>query len=691
MSRPNALSIVFAIATIVLPMPQLAHARPNLGHGGGHGGMARPAGGMARPAARPAGAMARPSMPNVQRPQMQRPQVQRPAMQRPNMNIQRPAVQRPNVNIPRPGMQRPNIPQRPSLGNVPRPGMARPSLPTASTRPAPRPGLGSLRPTGPKPGTGIATRPAPAPGLSRPAPGLSRPAPGLSRPAPGLSRPTARPAFPRPSIQNRPGLGGDRPTLGNIQRPTTLPGRLPNRPGIGGINRPEIGDGNIGSGNLGIGSGNIGSGNWGNNNNFNNINVNRPWGGNWNGGDWGYPGYGGGYHGGWANNWNNGYVNPHYGGWYNGCWSGNYGYGGGWWAPFALGAATWGLASTIGNWGLGYGSFGYGAMGYPGGAYVNPYYSGMPSAVVASSPYDYSQPVVVNNYVTNDGDLTNSTDADGGTATAEAAPAPSPSDRVFDEALAKFKAGDYAAALAGCDKAVKLAPKDTVIHEVRALALFALGRYPEAAATLNAVLATAPGMDWTTMSGLYGSVDAYTTQLRKLEEYCRANPDSAAGHFVLAYHYLVGGYADMATEALKVVVAKQPGDAVAKRLLDALTPPKEESAPTPKTPAEGTSGPAAGGAPETDLVGTWKASSGKDAVILTITEDSKFTWKAMPSGKPPVLLSGDIATAPDAIALQSEKAGTMAGKVVSKGPDAFDFALAGAPADAKPIAFQRQK
>jgi tetratricopeptide (TPR) repeat protein len=599
-------------------------------------------------------------------------------------------MQRPNVNIPRPGMQRPNIPQRPSLGNAPRPGMTRPSLPTASTRPAPRPGLGSIRPGAPKPGTGIATRPAPAPGLSRPG-GLNRPTtlPGQIGGRPGA--PAARPAFPRPNIQNRPSLGGDRPTLGNVQRPTTLPGRLPNRPGIGGINRPEIGDGNIGSGNLGIGSGNIGSGNWGNNNNFNNINVNRPWGGNWNGGDWGYPGYGGGYHGGWANNWNNGYVNPHYGGWYNGCWSGNYGYGGGWWAPFALGAATWGLASTIGNWGLGYGSFGYGAMGYPGGAYVNPYYSGIPSAVVASSPYDYSQPVVVNNYVTNDGDLTNSTDADGGAATAEAAPATSESDRVFDEALAKFKAGDYAAALTGCDKAVKLAPKDSVIHEVRALSLFALGRYPEAAATLNAVLATAPGMDWTTMSSLYGSVDAYTKQLRKLEDYCKSNPGNAAGHFVLAYHYLVGGYADMAAEALKVVVAKQPGDAVAKRLLDAITPPKEEAEPAPKTPAEGTSGPAAAAVPETDLVGTWKAASGKDAVVLTITEDSKFTWKAMPSGKPPVELSGDIATARDAIALQSEKAGTMAGKVVSKGPDAFDFALAGAPAEAKPIAFQRQK
>ena len=329
-------------------------------------------------------------------------------------------------------------------------------------------------------------------------------------------------------------------------------------------------------------------------------------------------------------------------------------------------------------------------MGYPGGAYVNPYYSGIPAAVVASSPYDYSQPVVVNNYITNDDDLSSSTDIEGGSAAAAAAPANSEANRLFDEALAKFKAGDYAAALAGCDRAVKLSPKDSVIHEVRALALFAIGRYPEAAATLNAVLATAPGMDWTTLSGLYGSVDAYTTQLRKLEDFCRTNPESAAGHFVLAYHYLVGGHADMASEALKVVVAKQPGDAVAKRLLEALTPPKEDAPPTDKAPATGTSAPAAAG-PETDLVGAWKATSGNDSVVLTITEDSKFTWKAMPAGKPPVELAGTIETARDAIALASEKAGTMTGKVASKGPDAFDFSLAGAPADAKPIAFQRQK
>jgi len=733
--RATVAAVGLLVMGVVLagPAADAAWAKAPMNRGGG----GRPSMPMARPAAptaRPQ--MSRPQMP-AQRPQMQRPpqqmaRPQMPQMQRPNLPVQRPnvATQRPGMNMQRPNAQVQNVQvpnfQRPSVGNMQRPNLARPSLPNAGIRPQPsmpslqnRPTLGMGRP-GMGAGTGGITRPTTLPGsvgrpggmgpgsASRPGGGFAnRPAPA---PAPSL-RPgqiggATKPAFPQPGLQNRPGLGGDRPSIGGGNRPTTLPGSLAtNRPGIGG-NRPDIGGNWPGAGNRpgrpgiggnrpGIGDGNNfwNNGNIGNsigsgNNNFNNINV---------GGGWGYPGYGGGYNAGyggdWANNWNTGYVNPHYGGWYNGCWNGNWGggYNGGWWGPFALGAATWGLASTIGTWGLGYGGFGYGAMGYPGGAYVNPYYSGIPAAVVAASPYDYSQPVVVNNYNTTDGDLSSATDIDSGAATAAAAPENSEANRLFDEALAKFKAGDYAAALAGCDRAVKLSPKDSVIHEVRALSLFALGRYPEAAATLNAVLATAPGMDWTTLSGLYGSVDTYTSQLRKLEDFCRANPESAAGHFVLAYHYLVGGHADMASEALKVVVAKQPGDAVAKRLLEALTPPKEEAAPADKTPAEGTSAPAAEAGPETDLVGAWKASSGKDSVVLTITEDSKFTWKAMPNGRPPVELAGRIATARDAIALESEKSGTMTGKVVSKGPDAFDFSLAGAPADAKPIAFQRQK
>jgi hypothetical protein len=132
---------------------------------------------------------------------------------------------------------------------------------------------------------------------------------------------------------------------------------------------------------------------------------------------------------------------------------------------------------------------------------------------------------------------------------------------------------------------------------------------------------------------------------------------------------------------------------VAKRLLDALAP-KEEKPPAqpPAAEPEPTTAPAAAPAgSQTDLVGTWKATAGKDSVDLVITEDSQFTWKATPSGREPVAISGTIETARDAIALVSESAGTMAGKVASKGADAFEFTFAGAPTEAKPIAFQRQK
>ena len=568
-------------------------------------------------------------------------------------------------------------------------------------RPAPKPGFSGLGGIGggaaSRPGGGFATRPSPSlrPGqLGGPVQGGGNG--GGNRPAVGGNRPTT---LPGDIGGNRPGQGGDRPGIGGNRpgiggnRPTTLPGDLagfgnrpggyrPNRPGIGG-NRPGIGDGNAIWNN-----GNFNSGNFNNNfnnNNFNNVHVGGGYGG------WGYPGggyggwgYGGGYGGG------SGWVNPHYGNWYNGGWNGNWGgYNGGWWAPFAAGAATWGLLSSVGNWGLGYGTLGYGAAGY-----VNPYYSAVPAAVVAASPYDYSQPVFVDSSSAS-GQAAPVVEGTQPADDSQAAAQVSPADVAVDEALAKFKAGDYAGALAGFDKALRLSPKDSVIHEVRALALFALGRYPEAAATLNSVLASAPGMDWTTVSNVYGSVDAYTGHLRKLEDFCRTHPDDAAAHFVLGYQYLVGGSSDMAAAALRVVIAKQPGDVVAKRLLDAIAPAAQDQAqpaPTAESASQGaTARPAAEQAlPEIDLVGTWKATSGKDTIQLTVTADSKFTWKAQPDGKPPVTLDGSIETTADAVALVSESAGTMVAKVTPKTADSFEFSLAAAPKDTPPLLFTRQ-
>jgi tetratricopeptide (TPR) repeat protein len=537
----------------------------------------------------------------------------------------------------------------------------------------------------------------------------------------------------------RPGIGGNRPGGWNGNRPGDWNG---NRPGDFNGNRPNWNNRPGYNGN----NNNIGNNVNVNNNNFNNYGgggwgggygggyygggygggYNNGWNNGWSnwgafgvgagvgalagwglGNSYGYGGYGGGY-GGYASAWNSGYVNPYYDNWYNGCW------GNGWASPVAFGAATLGMSSMVSSWGLGSSSLGYAT------SYANPYYAAETATVASASPYDYSQPIVVNNYITSDGgSATNSAqggdgqggDGGAGTAAAQVTPAQAAANKALDEALGKFKQGDYPGSLASIDSAVKSSPNDTVLHEVRAVALFALGRYPEAAATLNAVLAVAPGMDWTTMSSLYGSVDTYTGQLRKLEDFCRSNPGSAAGHFVLAYHYLVGGHADLAAEALKVVVAKQPGDVVSKRLLESLEPPAEATAeevaaaeatkpaaaPAAKQPAAQKPAAAAAPAeaepagPETDLVGTWKATEGKNAVTLTIGEDSSFTWKAEPEGKPAVELKGTLDSNADQIALQTEAQGTMVANVKSKGPDAFDFLVEGAPKDAKPLQFARQK
>ena len=130
--------------------------------------------------------------------------------------------------------------------------------------------------------------------------------------------------------------------------------------------------------------------------------------------------------------------------------------------------------------------------------------------------------------------------------------------QAFDRARDAFKAGDYAAALDLTDEALKDVPGDPLVHEFKALALFARGEYARAAAELHAVLAVTPGMNWTTLSGLYPDVATYTGQLRALEDRCRRDPKAAAPCFVLAYHYLVAGHKDAAVAQLKAVLARSP-------------------------------------------------------------------------------------------------------------------------------------
>jgi tetratricopeptide (TPR) repeat protein len=529
----------------------------------------------------------------------------------------------------------------------------------------------------------------------------------------------------RPNIDgNRPNIGGEnrpatkpnRPTIGGGNRPggvQTLPGVVDNgnRPGGGGSwNRPDWnGNGNNnwngGNNNWNGGNNNWGNGNWGNNNNrpnwnngntninvnnvnnnsWHNNNYNRPfWDSGYNNNNWGNNfGYRPGYNNNWNNGWHDHCIHPHYQGWYNGCWSGYW--GSSWYSPIVWGGIGWGLGSMS-------------TAAYTNTyAYSNPYYVAPvvgATQVAGSVPYDYSQPVVVNNYIT--------AESQGSTASSTSSPVttanPTSSSKIeesfsdFDQGLASFKDANYQASLGSFNNALSKNGGDPVVHEVRALSLFALGDYSTAAVALNALLASAPGMDWTTMSSLYGNSEDYTAQLRKLEEYCKANPKNPASAFVLAYHYLVIGQKDSAIRALKVVVENQPKDVTAKRMLEALDPkPIEAKAADPKAPATQQAEELAKPTPEVDLVGKWQSVSGTTTIDLEISEESTFKWKAAESGKPAVELSGDFGTNGSAVLMETSDKGSLGGTVKSLSGEEWILNPPGATDDNAGLKFKRVK
>ena len=297
--------------------------------------------------------------------------------------------------------------------------------------------------------------------------------------------------------------------------------------------------------------------------------------------------------------------------------------------------------------------------------------------VAQAMPYDYSQPVVVNNYTSSNADVVGSEPPQQTQALSS-----------FDQGLAKFKAGQYVSALTEFNASLKELPGDAVVHEVRSLALFATGDYKSAAAGLNSLLSSAPGMDWTTMSGLYGNPEDYTTQFRKLEQFCQSNPNDASASFVLAYHYLVTGAKDAAIGALKVVVQNQPKDVTAKRMLDAMVPPE---APAVASPTSAPAALAGTDAPQTDLVGKWLAQSRDTKIELSITEDSQFTWNAGAKDQTPVELTGQLTAGSDGISLETKEQGAIGGTVESKGPDGWRFVISGSPASDPGLSFARIK
>lgn len=279
-----------------------------------------------------------------------------------------------------------------------------------------RPSLGNAsRPSRPSGGSGGS-------GLAGPG-GTARPqTPDISRPSTNASDAIRAPAdTARPPADQHPTPDHSR---ASVNRRSTFHSKSANSAQSAWIAR--IGDRPIiGGGNLVVGGGNT------------NININNNT-NNWFGNtDWGW-GNQSGWNQGWG--WNSGWNKPS---WYHSHWNTHWGTS--WYRPTPNYYVGWGL----GSWAT-YQTF------------VNPYY--VPSTTTV---YNYSQPIVI-------GDIAGSTQAvdrpasepDADTVALE----------LFDEGVAAFKNSDFVTALNKFDTAMHRLSGDPVLHEMRALTYFSLGK-----------------------------------------------------------------------------------------------------------------------------------------------------------------------------------------------------------------------
>jgi tetratricopeptide (TPR) repeat protein len=266
------------------------------------------------------------------------------------------------------------------------------------------------------------------------------------------------------------------------------------------------------------------------------------------------------------------------------------------------------------------------------------------------------------------------------------------SSAAIERARAEFQAGDYLAALKSTDESISYAPGDTALHEFRALCLFALGRYGDAAGVLNPVLASGPGWDWATMAAFYGNGEVYTGQLRKLEAYVEGSPDAADAHFLLGYHYLVAGFIDESYGMFDRVVTLQPDDTVAFQLRN-LAESSSPNAAGEEAEATGlTASPEPGVSSEaidpTEIAGGWKATSGDGkSITLTLADNGTFTWNYEGAADAKVL-SGDWSVDEEGRLVLASSDVQMVADISLDG-DLLRFILAGSPVGDPGLSFQR--
>lgn len=296
-------------------------------------------------------------------------------------------------------------------------------------------------------------------------------------------------------------------------------------------------------------------------------------------------------------------------------------------------------------------------------SYYNPYCP--PPLVVNEVVIDYSQPIVMTAPVTPD-------------AAADAT-THNQAMEYLNAARAAFQNSDYNSAIAQVNQAIARKPSDPMLHEFRALTLFAMGQYKDAAGPLYAALSVGPGWDWPTLAGFYPREDVYVAQLRALEQFVHSNPTQSEPKFVLAYHYMTGGYNEAAAKQLQAVVQLNPKDQLSAQLVKAMTktetPPAPGMAPTPTAPPV-----AAPPINAATIAGQWKATRADGATIaLSLGPDATYTWNYNQNGKAQEF-KGTYTLADNLLILNQNGSAVMVGQVTLLADNRFNFKLPGGSA-----------
>ena len=251
---------------------------------------------------------------------------------------------------------------------------------------------------------------------------------------------------------------------------------------------------------------------------------------------------------------------------------------------------------------------------------------------------------------------------------------------VFDSAREAFKDGDYTRALELVDQSLKTTPNDATLHEFRALCLFALNRYDEAAARALCRVVGRPGL----------GLDDADQPLRRSRNVYAAAPGPRA--LLLGASPVGGGPVRAGLPLLDPGARRSGGPAVQDtcstlqpkdqltaqlihqiqhteaRIRDRQQPGPPSAATTPAVAASTASTQPAG-----TLDGTWTAQPSPDTTItVTFVDKGHFTWKVSRKGKDQQFNGTSSYENGILTLVQEQNNNAMVGNVIWKDPNALD-------------------